>query len=597
VRSGWIRLIVLVLVVAATAVAVLWRRDTKGQPAPRLAYTATAHQHGVVGYRDPVGAISADGAWIAYSEGRFLRVRSAGGGSVVEFPPATGQIRYLAWMSDGKGVLVEDAAARRRWWIYDLTTRDRRALWEDVTTIKGQLDTGEWRSVTVDDLRQIAWAPDGHAAAAIMNADEGNELWVIARDWQGSKVRRAKAAIAFPAWSARGAVACVMSNRLSLPCGEATVNVQPALDVYGPPALSPDGAHAYVGAASPAGTLDLWDIDVSGRRATRLTNFTRDTYQPSVTSDGAVAFKVQSYRTHVADVEAAGGAVRVLATFQSETPSWDPAGRALAVTFGTWRRVTDDAKYPDIAQDIGIINLDGALPADRPASVIAQSPSEDQSMAWSPNRRWIALHSHREMSDDVWLRPADASAPDQRISFLGRGAETGWPRWSPDGRWVLFTATRRADGRAVPYVIGVDPQSGVVTAPAAELAVAGFDGGITHAEWLPDGERIVAVGSKAPGRQAIIVASRRGGAARVVHEFASEHGFPGLGVSPDGRQVAFVAPAADGFFQIFRLPIDGGATTQVTTDPSNKSQPAWSPDGARIAFTAWSYDAEFWIIR
>ena len=116
-----------------------------------------------------------------------------------------------------------------------------------------------------------------------------------------------------------------------------------------------------------------------------------------------------------------------------------------------------------------------------------------------------------------------------------------------------------------------------------------------HAEWLPGSHSVMALMKEGPGRHAILMVPAGGGRATVIHRFASEHDFSGLGVSANGRYVAFVAPAADGFHQIFVKAI--GASTpavQLTTDRSHKTQPAFSPDGARVAFTVWSYEAAFW---
>jgi Tol biopolymer transport system component len=596
-----LRPLVLLVAIAGGVVTAWWARRAPGASGadarPPLTWIADAHQLGPVGYRDPAGAISSDGRWIAYSEGRFLRVRGVDGGAVIDFPPGDAQIRNLTWNPDNRTILADGFQTQGGWALYDRVDRTRHALWPGrdllTATVGDRTETAR-----VSDLQRAVWSPDGSSIAAVVNGRDGQSLWIASADGSSIRAERVTARTGFLAWTSPSQVACVTTvdgrSRVTIPCGGPAVRTDPDLDVYGPFAFSPDGATMYVSLANSAGLVDLWAAPVHGGRARRLTSFSRDAYAPSVTADGHVVFKVQSYRTQVAVVQAEGGPSLPLATFQSETPSWDPTGRSIGITYGTWRRVVDDAHYPDIAQDAGIIAVDPGRPATTPSSVVHASVSEDQSLCWSPNGKWVAFHSHKDQSDDIWLRPAVGDTPPRRISQLGRGAETGWPRWSPDGKWILFDGDNRRSHRSVMYVAGVDQESGAVTSEPREITVRGLEIEVSHAEWLTDSAHVVVLADEGPGREAIFTVARDGGEARVVHRFASEHHASGLAVSPDGAHVAFVAPSPDGFFQVFRLPSAGGTPIQVTTDRTQKTQPAWSPDGRRIAFTVWNYDAQFW---
>ena len=588
--------IVTLVGVAAIAAAVWFaasgRPAAPGEAAAPLLthWVTTAHQRGIVGYRDPAVAVSPNGRLVAFSEGRRLRVLPVGDGVDVSSATAEGQVRHLTWVDDRR-VIFEDGAAAARWQLHEIGVGSR-PLWP-VATLEG---SGRTSGMTLEAnaLRQVSVSPDGAWVAGLAAGREGPELWRVRLD--GQELWRTPITTgrpSWPAWATATEMACVLStpdgDGVSVPCGAAPVVTRPSLRVSGPIAFADGGAVVYAAAANPRGFLDLWRVDRATGAARQLTHTARDSYGPSVARDGTLVFKTQEYRTHLAEL--AGGVVRPLTTFQSETPWWHPTRPLLSMTFGTWRRQIDDANYPDIAQEVGVIDVSADMPADRPHQVIADSDSEDQGMAWSPNDRWIAFHSHREQSDDIWIRPVDGSQPDRRITMLGRGAEVGWPRWAPDGRTLLLDGTTR-DGRSVLFTLGLDQDTGQVTSELRELGAAGFE--ITHGEWLPDGRRVVAIARSAPGQHAVLLLPTSGAIPQVLHRFASEHDFPGLTVSPDGRTFVFVAPGPDGHFQLFQRGLDGGPVEPLTTDPSNKSQPAWSPDGRRLAFTAWRYDATIW---
>ncbi len=566
-------------------------------PAFRLQAVARTSQPGVVGYRDPLGAVSPDGAWLAFSSGRHLRLRRFEGGPVSELGPADRNLTHIAWLPDSRRLASygrNPDTGEAGWLLHDVMTGSREPLWPDMPT--------------TSRLRQLAWAHDGTSVGVALH-DATTNLVTLAADGSVLEAAPSPLRLSFPAPGPDGrSVACLAlvdrRPRLSLPCGAAPSAEAP--EAYGPLAYSPDGALLYYGTPNDAGTLDLWSRALGDGRAERLTSFTRDAYAPSVTRAGNVLFKLQDYAVHVATVPSAGGGVTLLASFQSETPSWHPDGRRIGITYGPWRRVIDDFRYPDIAQDVGILSLDQPRPATAPARVVSATSSEDQSLCWSPNGRFIALHSHFGPSDDVFLMPADLSRPPRQISTGGN--ETGWPRWSPDGRFIAFTTDVAASARGLPswerprernaiMLIGIDQATGELKQAQKELLLSEFEGQPLHVEWAPDSERLFFDSNDGGDRRSLNVVRRGGGRVTRVHSFDSEQALSGIGVSPDGRSLAFVAPARDGFYQIFVVPSTGGTAVQVTSDPTHKTQPSFSPDGKTIALTVWRYEVSFLALK
>lgn len=557
---------------------------------PRLQYVATARQWGPVSFRDPLGVVSPDGEFIAWSVQHRIFVRRVDGGPVKRLATEPGVILHLGWLPDSRALIAEHRGSTPRWWHYDLLTDGHGPLFPQGQRVGPDGPAG-------DSLRYLVVSPTGRLAG-VRDTNTGSELWIFGGPRDTVRVVRSSARLSYPFFRNDGSVACLAregtSQFLRVPC--AAEGSGERIEAYGPAAFSPGGDTVFHAAPNAGGTLDLWARPLRGGRPVRLTSFARDAYGASVSGSGRVLFKVQNYRTVVGVVADTGGPVRTIAGFQSETPSWDPTGRWIGITYGSWRRVIDDFRYPDIAQDAGII---AAEPGDTlptgPARVVDASPSEDQSLTWSPNGRWIAYHSHKDQGDDIWLVPADSSQPPRRLTSFGRGFETGWPRWSPDGKWLVFDADAKdGERKSVIYVLGIDQESGEVTAPERALAFDGFAGEAVHAEWLGGSDRIAVLGDESPDRHLILLSSRNGGPAAVLHRWQGDHLFSGLGASPDGKAIAFVAPVGE-YYQLFRIPAAGGAPRQLTFDPSNKTQPAWSPDGKRIALTVWEYEVAFYV--
>ncbi len=151
--------------------------------------------------------------------------------------------------------------------------------------------------------------------------------------------------------------------------------------------------------------------------------------------------------------------------------------------------------------------------------------------------------------------------------------------WSPDGRRIVFASNRTGNI----HVINADGSD-------VTQLTHNSDGNIDPA-WSPDGRRIV-FASNRTGNIHVINADGSD-VTQLTHD--SRSGGPAW--SPDCRRIAFTSYPRRGGGDIYVMNADGSDVTQLTHD-SRSGGPAWSPDGRRIAFTSGPYrDPEIYVMN
>jgi dipeptidyl aminopeptidase/acylaminoacyl peptidase len=208
----------------------------------------------------------------------------------------------------------------------------------------------------------------------------------------------------------------------------------------------------------------------------------------------------------------------------------------------------------------------------------------------SPDGRRTAFVVTRldQQADDyraaVWVVGTDGGVPAQLTSGAARDSS---PRWSPDGTLIAFISTRPSEEPAPPPSTS-SPSTASTTAtparPKGQIWLMPVDGGearqLTKQEhgaselhWSPDG-RTIAFLSPTPEGDAGDTSSPAGRT-----PVADERIIEALRYRADCR--GFIE---DRFTQLWTIDLESQSISQLTRGPFDVAQPAWSPNGSRIAF-------------
>lgn len=214
---------------------------------------------------------------------------------------------------------------------------------------------------------------------------------------------------------------------------------------------------------------------------------------------------------------------------------------------------------------------------------------------WSPDGSSIAFQSDRRGNTDIYLMDPEGSRVTQltrdlfaRLYFL-RSASDEQPAWSPDGNRIAFISGR--DNVMMTYTdtnIYVMDKSG---SNLSQLTGAGSEEGMPS--WSSSGKQIVYSSRDiftSDGRSIqdatwdIYVINVDGSnPIQLTNDPANELE---VAWSPDEKHIAFISDRNGHDFDIYIMNADGSNVIQLTSDSGNEFGPAWSPDSSRIAFSS-----------
>jgi Tol biopolymer transport system component/predicted Ser/Thr protein kinase len=314
------------------------------------------------------------------------------------------------------------------------------------------------------------------------------------------------------------------------------------------PAFSPDGKTLAFFRWVTVGPADVYLVPASGGEAKRLTFDGRSCRGLAWTADGrGIVFS--SWPSWLSN----NGLrlLRISATGGNPTPV--AVGEENACTLAISRK-GDRLAYSQEFGDTNVwrIGTRGSGGTAGPTRLIS-STRQDFGPQFSPDSKRIAFTSARSGSNEIWVCDAEGQNGLQLTSF--GGPDVGSPRWSPDGRQIVFDSKATGnDSKATG-----DRDIFVISAEGGKPRRVTNRADDVRPSWSRNG-RWIYFGSNRTGDWQIWKVPAEGGEAAQLTRQGGREAFE----SSDGKSVYY--SKGFGIPGIWRVPVEGGEELQILDD-------------------------------
>jgi Tol biopolymer transport system component/serine/threonine protein kinase len=340
------------------------------------------------------------------------------------------------------------------------------------------------------------------------------------------------------------------------------------------PALAPDGnSVAYT--SNHGGSFEIYIKQLTtGGREIQLTNDGSDNFQPQWSPNGQQMLYYSKKRGGIWVIPALGGTPRQLTDFGASA-RWSSDGTMV---------VFNSDANPDLgsgnvgSSTIWIVPSQGDTP--KQITRAGSPPGGHVGPTWSPDGKRIVFIDLNFTGHTLWSVSVKGDDLKQLNipPTIGRPAH---PIFSPDGRFLYF------DAGPLVEAIAVSPDFTAVTGEPIKVSDLGASS-VQSVSVSANGKRLAySVQTLTSNIWSINVSPKAGEGVGAPFPITTQTGTRNNqpAFSPDGRKLAFMEYVRGAGADIFVADADGKNPAQITSDSANLV-PTWFGDGDQIAFVA-----------